>query len=200
MSLLTKAFDSGLEWANRWLTISGLFFKSNDYVFIKIEIFMIIMSVVLVALLRFFHLFSFWSGLIISLLLAQRILEYLIIYSRNFISHRGRILTHFTDIAARSQWVILMFFFNLLHLLLVFAIWYRFLSLSDPHAFSHPLGMLNSFYYSAVTFFTIGFGDIAPLSAMAQILTIAQAAIFFYTLVIVINGLIAIHLSFSQQK
>jgi len=44
-----------------------------------------------------------------------------------------------------------------------------------------------------ITFITVGYGDIIPLSALAKSIVMLQVALTFYTLVIVVNGLISIH-------
>jgi hypothetical protein len=86
-----------------------------------------------------------------------------------------------------------MFSLNVFQLLLIFAVWYQMISLVNPNAFSHPLHILDSLYFSFVTFVTVGYGDIFPISILAKIVTMGQMILTFYTLVIVVNGLISLH-------
>lgn len=155
---------------------------------------MIAMVLVCAAILLFIHCFPFWLGIGVSILLVQRLAEYLIVYSRNFVLNRGRIFSH-ADKLQRGQWLIIMFFMNLVQINIIFAIWYRFLSFNIAGAFSKSLSILDSFYFSVVTFFTIGYGDIVPLVPLAKILAVVQGITAFYTFVIVVNGLISIHQS-----
>ena len=194
-SLFLKLFSRGVEWGNRWFTISGLILKGeeHDHVFKKLEV--LIAGVTLICIILFFtlHLMPFKVGLVIAGLLVQRFIEFFIVYSRNFILMRGRIYSHFHDEELRGQWLIMMFGFNILQLLFVFATWYHFISLNIPNSFNHPLGLLDSLYFSVVTFMTLGHAQISPLSTLPQILVIFQSLSFFFILVVVINGLISLH-------
>jgi hypothetical protein len=153
---------------------------------------MVVMILMCLGVLLFIERFPYWLGATVSILLIQRIAEYLIVYSRNFILNRGRIFSH-ADKLQRGQWLILMFFMSLIQINIIFAIWYRFLSLNIDGAFSKTLSVLDSFYFSVVTFFTIGYGDIVPLASLTKILAVAQGILAFYTFVIIVNGLISIH-------
>lgn len=198
MSFLVKAFAGIIEFGNRYFTLGGAIFrKDKKNIFFKIEVMMIVMILLCGAILFYIDRFPFWLGVAVCILLAQRLAEYLIVYSRNFVLIRGRIFTH-ADTRERGQWLIIMFFMNLLQVIIIFAIWYRFLSLNFSGAFSKNLDVLNSIYFSTVTFFTIGYGDIVPLLPLAKILAVAQGITAFYTFVIVVNGLISIHQ--SDQK
>lgn len=193
MSFLVKAFTGIIEFGNRYFTLGGaLFRKDKNNIFVKIETMMIVMILVCFGVLLFIDRFPFWLGVAICILLFQRLAEYLIVYSRNFILNRGRIFSH-ADKLQRGQWLIIMFFMNLLQVIIIFAIWYRFLSLNIAGAFSKTLSVLDSIYFSVVTFFTIGYGDIVPIAPLAKILAVVQGITAFYTFVIIVNGLISIH-------
>lgn len=198
MSFLVKAFSGIIEFGNRYFTLGGVIFrKDKRNIFVKIEMMMVVMVLVCFGILLFIERFPFWLGCAVSIALIQRLAEYLIVYSRNFVLNRGRIFSH-ADKLQRGQWLILMFFMNLVQINIIFAIWYRFLSLNVDGAFSKTLSVLDSFYFSIVTFFTIGYGDIVPLVPLAKILAVLQGITAFYTFVIIVNGLISIHQ--SDQK
>ena len=195
MSLLVKAFSGIIEFGNRYFTLGGAIFrKDKRNIFVKIEMMIVAMVLVCAGILLFIDRFPFWLGVAVSIAPIQRLAEYLIVYSRNFVLNRGRIFSH-ADKLQRGQWLILMFFMNLVQINIIFAIWYRFLSLNVEGAFSKTLSALDSVYFSIVTFFTIGYGDIVPLVPLAKILAIVQGITAFYTFVIIVNGLISIHRS-----
>ncbi len=62
-------------------------------------------------------------------------------------------------------------------LLLIFAATYVLISRSDPGSFSEMLGRTGSLYFTITVFATVGFGDIAPRSDVARILTMIQMII-----------------------
>jgi hypothetical protein len=194
-SFIVRAFSAIIEWGNEWLTLSHWFFRQGELVFIRIEAMMLIITAVCITL-------PFWVDRIPSVLyplliafFVQRILEFVIVYSRNYILKRGRIYSHtqFHSEQHRGAWLILMFSISVLQIVMVFASWVRLISFTDVNAFTRPLSGLDSIYFSAVTFLTIGYGDIAPLHTDAKLLILAQGAITYFVLVVVINGLISTH-------
>jgi voltage-gated potassium channel len=58
--------------------------------------------------------------------------------------------------------------------LLMFAAAYFVLGSTDPEAFTEPLTRTDSLYFVVTVFATVGFGDIAPVSETARVLTMAQ--------------------------
>ncbi|MGY1622949.1 potassium channel family protein [Geodermatophilus sp. SYSU D00965] len=58
--------------------------------------------------------------------------------------------------------------------LLLFATAFVQLSGSDPGAFTEPLSRIDGLYFVVTVFATVGFGDIAPVSDVARVLTTAQ--------------------------
>src|SRR3712207_2823080 len=58
--------------------------------------------------------------------------------------------------------------------LVLFAAAYVVLADSDPQAFSEPLTRTDSLYFVITVFATVGFGDIAPVSEVARVLTTVQ--------------------------
>ena len=192
-SIMVNLFTYLVEFGNRYITLSRWLLSSGNGVFIKVEIMMLLLTILLAIAFIYVHLFPFWLMIAISIIFIQRILEFLIVYSRNFILNKGRVFSHFSDSAQRGQWLVLMFSLNILHLILIFATWYRMISLLDPNAFSISLGLLDSLYFSVVTFLTVGYGDITPIATFPKILVLTQGMLTFYTLVIVINGLISNH-------
>jgi hypothetical protein len=192
-SLVIGAFRRLIEFGNEWFTLSHWIFKSGENIFYKLEVMMIVITLICIGILGTIHLFPCWVGVIISIFLVQRIIEFLIVYSRNFIFNRGRIFSHFIDPQRRGQWLVLMFSINIIQIVLIFSIWYRFISIINPESFSKALSIVDSLYFSVITFLTVGFGDITPVSSLAKGFVIFQVILTFYTLVIVINGLISIH-------
>jgi hypothetical protein len=87
-----------------------------------------------------------------------------------------------------------------IQIIFIFAIWYQLISFLNPEAFSQQLFALNSLYYSFITFVTVGYGDIFAKSSLAQLVVISQMAFTFYTLVIVVNGLISVHFKNTNKS
>ena len=83
-----------------------------------------------------------------------------------------------------SKWSILLktrqskFVYNVL-LMIVFTFVYKFISDNDEKAFSQKLDYTNAFYYSSITHFTIGYGDILPVSPLAKMLVVVHTFMFW---------------------
>src|SRR3954470_4127190 len=58
--------------------------------------------------------------------------------------------------------------------LLLFAVIYQFLSSSDPGSFSEPMTRTDGLYFVVTVFSTVGFGDIAPVTEVARVVTTVQ--------------------------
>ncbi|MGY1753482.1 potassium channel family protein [Blastococcus sp. SYSU D01042] len=58
--------------------------------------------------------------------------------------------------------------------LVLFAVTYALLADSDAGAFSEPLTRTDALYFVVTVFATVGFGDIAPVSEVARVLTTVQ--------------------------
>ena len=144
-TLLTRFFQSPLNLGIAILLFQVYFFQKRKNVFEKIEIAMLFLTMLCLALLFKIGDLSFGIGLFFCILVSQRILEYLIVYSRNFILGRGRVFTHFPDTDTRGQWLIIMFLLNLSQVVLSFAVFYRFLSVHFPGSFTQSIGVLDSF-------------------------------------------------------
>jgi voltage-gated potassium channel len=69
-------------------------------------------------------------------------------------------------------------------LLAVFAATYSVISNGQPDSFSEPLNRTDALYFTVTVFATVGFGDIAPRTDLARIVTMVQ----------MITGLIAVGL------
>ena len=59
-------------------------------------------------------------------------------------------------------------------LLVVFAATYTVISTSRPDSFSEPLSRTDALYFTLTVFATVGFGDIAPRTDLARIVTMVQ--------------------------
>lgn len=162
---------------------------------VRVEIIMVVMTGLTALIFVTMTKLPQVIAIILAVLLAQRVAEFFFIYSRHFIFNEGLIFSQFQNANELGRWLIIMFGLSLSQVILVFATWYQLLSQFDPAAFSQSLDRLGSLYFSLVTFLTIGYGDVVPVSALARLLVIAQGLLTFYTLVIVINGMISIHFS-----
>jgi hypothetical protein len=58
--------------------------------------------------------------------------------------------------------------------LCLFALLYTSLSTSDPSAFTELLSKTDALYFTTVTFATVGFGDITPVSQLARAVVTVQ--------------------------
>ncbi|MFH0838381.1 MAG: ion channel [Patescibacteria group bacterium] len=192
-SLLVNRFRDSIEFANRYFTLSRYLIRGDQDVFYRIEKMMLWIMAGSTAVLLTIHLMPKWLAVGLAILLVQRVIEFVVVYSRNFIFGRGRVFTDFKDAQQQGEWLIMMFSLNIVQMIIIFSIWYRLISLLNPEAFLEKLTVLNSLYFTVVTFLTVGYGDITPLSPLAKILVLIQVILTFYTLVIVVNGLISIH-------
>ena len=61
-------------------------------------------------------------------------------------------------------------------------------------------GFLTDLYYSGTTFFTLGLGDIAPISRMARTVTVLEASVGFGLLALVIGYLPVLYQAFSRRE
>lgn len=61
-------------------------------------------------------------------------------------------------------------------------------------------GFFTDLYYSGTTFFTLGLGDIAPQSAPARFITVAEAGLGFGFLALIISYLPVLYQAFSRRE
>ena len=197
-TFIVRVFTDFIEWGNQWLTLSHWVFKKNDNIFAKVEALMLGVTAFTFLLLFVVQWMPRALDPLVIAFLFQRVLEFLIVYSRNFILKRGRVFTQFRSNESRGAWLILMFSVSLVQIIAVFAIGFHLMSLEDPNSFNKHMGVLDSFYFSMVTFLTVGYGDIRPLTAMPKLLIIAHGFLTYFVLVVVINGLTSNH--FGDHK
>jgi voltage-gated potassium channel len=62
-------------------------------------------------------------------------------------------------------------------LLLVFAAVYVLIDTDRPGSFTEPLSRTDALYFTLTVFTTVGFGDIAPRSELARIITMTQMVV-----------------------
>ncbi|HEX9088940.1 MAG TPA: potassium channel family protein [Arthrobacter sp.] len=74
---------------------------------------------------------------------------------------------------------------TVLMFLCLFALLYLSMSTTDPSAFTEPLTRLDAFYFTTVTFATVGFGDITPVSQLARAVVTVQMIVGLGALVLV---------------
>jgi len=65
---------------------------------------------------------------------------------------------------------------------------------------NHDSTFLIDLYYSGTTFFTLGLGDVAPISGTARVLTVMEASIGFGMLALVIGYLPVLYQAFSRRE
>ena len=70
------------------------------------------------------------------------------------------------------------FLFNIA-LIFIFTIIYKILDIIDSDSFSKRLSVYDSFYFSSISTFTIGYGDITPKSKIAKLAVILNTMIFW---------------------
>ena len=63
---------------------------------------------------------------------------------------------------------------TVLMFLFLFAFLYTSMSTTDPLAFTEPLSRMDALYFTTVTFATVGFGDITPVSQLARAVVTVQ--------------------------
>ena len=192
-SILVDSFRDFIGFANKHFTLSKYLIKGDHDLFFRIEIMMLSIIGLSILALSTLHYMPHWLLIVVSILFIQRIVEFFIVYSRNFIFNEGRVFTHFEDANRQGQWLLMMFSVNMIQMIIIFSIWYRSVSILNEGAFSQVLGVSDAVYFSMITFLTVGYGDIIPVSELARALVMFQSALTFYTVVIVINGLISIH-------
>ena len=80
-------------------------------------------------------------------------------------------------------------------LLVIFAATYSVISTSRPESFTEPLSRTDALYFTITVFATVGFGDIAPRSDLARIITMVQMIVGLITF-----GLLAKIVFAAMQK
>jgi hypothetical protein len=101
-------------------------------------------------------------------------------------------------------------FFGPLSLLLLFGIWvggiifgFALIHWATGTAFNTPegtSGLFTCIYFSGTTFFTLGLGDIAPLTALPRVMTVMESGMGFGFLALVIGYLPALNQSFARRE
>jgi hypothetical protein len=63
-----------------------------------------------------------------------------------------------------------------------------------------PAGWLDYLYFSGVTFFTLGFGDLSPREPLGRVLAVIEAGVGFAFLAVVISYLPVFYQAFSKRE
>lgn len=74
---------------------------------------------------------------------------------------------------------------TVLMFLCLFALLYTAMSVTDPSAFTERLSRTDALYFTTVTFATVGFGDITPVSQLARAVVTVQMIVGLGALVLV---------------
>jgi len=101
-------------------------------------------------------------------------------------------------------------FFGPLSLLFLFVVWaiglilaFSILHFAAGSAINAPgerAGYWTDLYMSGSTFFTLGLGDVTPQTALARVITVAEAGIGFGFLAIVVSYLPVLYSAFSRRE
>jgi len=74
-------------------------------------------------------------------------------------------------------------FISVIFINTIFSFLYYAISQYDTNQFGIKLPLLESFYFSTTTMFTIGMGDITPIGKTAKVLVIIQTLLFWMSLI-----------------
>ncbi|MEZ5179102.1 MAG: potassium channel family protein [Acidimicrobiales bacterium] len=74
-------------------------------------------------------------------------------------------------------------------LIVIFAYSYLTLSVSDAGSFTQPLGRADCVYFTITVLATVGFGDIAPVTSVARLVTSAQMVLDLVVIGLVVRVL-----------
>ncbi len=101
-------------------------------------------------------------------------------------------------------------FFGPLSMLILFSTWaFGLITLfallqwsvgSTMRGADDPIGLFDLTYFSGVTFFTLGYGDITPINFTGRFLAMMEAGIGFAFLAVVISYLPVLYQAFSQRE
>jgi hypothetical protein len=72
--------------------------------------------------------------------------------------------------------------------------------LALPLAASQPISFLTYLYLSGTTFFTLGLGDVTPLSGVGRFLVVSEVALGFIFLALVISYVPVLYQAFSRRE
>jgi len=67
-------------------------------------------------------------------------------------------------------------------------------------AATQPISFLTYLYLSGTTFFTLGLGDVTPLSGVGRLLVVSEVALGFIFLALVISYVPVLYQAFSRRK
>ena len=83
-------------------------------------------------------------------------------------------------------------------IVLSFANIYFILDKINPNSFSIPLNLVDSIYFSVITAFTIGYGDILPVNKTIKLIVILEVIIFYIYTVFAIGVFLSVFLNKNQ--
>jgi voltage-gated potassium channel len=85
--------------------------------------------------------------------------------------------------------------------LLVFAAAYDVLGANQPHSFTQPLTRTDALYFTVTVFATVGFGDIAPRTETARVVTTVQMVLDLLVLGVIVRVILgAVEVALRRRR
>ncbi len=194
-SILVSTAASTVSFCMKYLTLYRGLFQNNKNLIRRVEVLSLILCAVSLVMLCTVHYFPYWVGAIFCIFMAQRVLEFFLVYTQNFIFQKGVVFSKFYDRIHRGEWFILMFGLSIFQVVIAFSVWYRTITIHFPDSFNRHLEIIDCVYFTVDTLTTLGLGDIAPVSMLPKVLVITQGVLTYFTIIIVFSGLNSVHFS-----
>jgi hypothetical protein len=74
--------------------------------------------------------------------------------------------------------------------IVLFAAGYYVLAVGQPQSFTQPISRTDALYFTITVFSTVGFGDIAPVTEVARIITTVQMVVNLLILGVLLNAVV----------
>jgi len=199
-SILVSKVASFISFCMKYFTLYRLLFQNNKNLIRRVEILTLFLCLLSLAMLFTVGYFPYWVAVIFCLLMAQRVIEFFLVYTQNFIFQKGIVFSKFYDRIHRGEWFMLMFGLSIFQVILAFSVWYRAISIHFPDAFNKHMEVVDCIYFTVSTFTTLGLGDVFPVGELPKALVLVQGLLTFFMIIIVFNGLNSVHFSKRDTK